>query len=816
MRLREELSSLRTFLINRYTLPLVIVSVMVMVYLTLLEYQFYVNIQQGLMSEARIAVFLGVFFSAVLGLGMALRLVFRQEWAKRLSLANLMLILPLSLLLLVGLLNLGYSSGLPAHWWTIAILCGIFLALKYSFFNPIQVVLLQPFVQRMQVDAFVMLQGLVNPLGILLAVGAMYLAPQYLPHWQESQQWALLLLALTGGWLLLVVVSRRQYREILKHAVQARLLEGNEEVLASQDVMQIIEDKIRSSHSEEVIYAVELLNRVHPERLGEFVPQLFAHPTDEIKRYLLDKIQENGIVEALPFIIELINTPQGDEVKEKAIRVACALDPQVVHQFADLLHETQPGIRNAVLQSLVLFGSPELSGKALSQIGVLSTSALEAEQLLFINLVGSLELSHYYPQLLQYLASDKPHLAKAAIHAAGKTQDLYFAPKLISLVGNNHLYVEASVALRKFGKAVLPILRETFGHYWKTRDSFLLRLCQLTSQIPGKQTYELLCWLLKSPWVELQREAFWALRAAGFSANSKENINLVNERLEVVFRHIFWLYNALELVRLNPQFYLLYQSLQQELDAEQRKCQTLLGYLYTDEIETLRGIQQAMSAKAKEERLEGLERLGVKLRASTSEKLFIILGNQSNPFKIRNLQHYYANYLLDEYTVVLTILQGGEAESRFTRWTQATALYCLGGVFYPSMLQAFYPYLRSNDRLLAGAAFHTIEQYCQDRLLTTEEIFEDQLDLDQITELMKKKELFTNSLLEIEKVIILKSTSLFADTPEHVLIDIAKIVKEVRVEAGEVIFRKGDIGNCMYIIYEGKSISTLATTASIR
>ncbi|MBA3647609.1 MAG: Crp/Fnr family transcriptional regulator [Chitinophagales bacterium] len=61
----------------------------------------------------------------------------------------------------------------------------------------------------------------------------------------------------------------------------------------------------------------------------------------------------------------------------------------------------------------------------------------------------------------------------------------------------------------------------------------------------------------------------------------------------------------------------------------------------------------------------------------------------------------------------------------------------------------------------------------------------------------------TPKLLLIEKVIVLKSLSIFADTPETILAEIAHLVEEVEVLSGFIIFKEGDIGNCMYIIFRG-------------
>ena len=59
-------------------------------------------------------------------------------------------------------------------------------------------------------------------------------------------------------------------------------------------------------------------------------------------------------------------------------------------------------------------------------------------------------------------------------------------------------------------------------------------------------------------------------------------------------------------------------------------------------------------------------------------------------------------------------------------------------------------------------------------------------------------------LLTIEKVIILKSVDIFAETPDDVLAEIAMLLEEVEIPAGETIFKKGDIGDSMYILVSGE------------
>ena len=59
-------------------------------------------------------------------------------------------------------------------------------------------------------------------------------------------------------------------------------------------------------------------------------------------------------------------------------------------------------------------------------------------------------------------------------------------------------------------------------------------------------------------------------------------------------------------------------------------------------------------------------------------------------------------------------------------------------------------------------------------------------------------------LSTIEKVLILKHVDVFQQTPDDVLADIAALLEEIDFAAGETIFRKGDLGDSLYIIIAGK------------
>jgi CRP/FNR family transcriptional regulator, cyclic AMP receptor protein len=62
----------------------------------------------------------------------------------------------------------------------------------------------------------------------------------------------------------------------------------------------------------------------------------------------------------------------------------------------------------------------------------------------------------------------------------------------------------------------------------------------------------------------------------------------------------------------------------------------------------------------------------------------------------------------------------------------------------------------------------------------------------------------SQGLLLIEKVLLLKSLSIFSETPETILAELAPLMQQEDVEQGTLIFQEGETGDCMYIIFNGE------------
>jgi CRP-like cAMP-binding protein len=59
-------------------------------------------------------------------------------------------------------------------------------------------------------------------------------------------------------------------------------------------------------------------------------------------------------------------------------------------------------------------------------------------------------------------------------------------------------------------------------------------------------------------------------------------------------------------------------------------------------------------------------------------------------------------------------------------------------------------------------------------------------------------------LTDAKRMSFLRSVSIFRDTPPDVLSDLASLLSEVKFAADQMIFKKGDYGDSMFIIVDGK------------
>jgi len=307
----------------------------------------------------------------------------------------------------------------------------------------------------------------------------------------------------------------------------------------------------------------------------------------------------------------------------------------------------------------------------------------------------------------------------------------------------------------------------------------------------------LLIYLLDYPVFKIQYSAIMALKKSGFKAGDQYE-EIIKKKFDQQFELSGWYYNAIYLLeKSGKDNKLLYRALHIELDIIKENLLYILSFLY--DTRTVFKAREGLLTNYSEKKANAMEIIDNLISKKQSTKLSLIFEDSTIEDKIKQFRDYHFKYPDEVFVVIETILT--QREKLFNRWTQVTAIISLLNIFTFELTPLIIPFIDNKSKLLSETAKDTIRKISQQKAFS-KELLLNNIGNEKLESIMDKTS--GNNLLDIEKVIILKGTSLFSETPENILVDIAGIVKEERFEEGQQIMLKGEMGFCMYIICEGE------------
>jgi hypothetical protein len=146
-------------------------------------------------------------------------------------------------------------------------------------------------------------------------------------------------------------------------------------------------------------------------------------------------------------------------------------------------------------------------------------------------------------------------------------------------------------------------------------------------------------------------------------------------------------------------------------------------------------------------------------------------------------------------------------------WLRTSALFAAPDIGGAALADAVYQVLKLEEGMVRETALWSLSRispqlynfYVQMRRSETGELPMETVGVIKDTEghMRKLKSGGTSMLLTIEKVLILKQVSIFATTSEEFLADLASLMEEIRIEAGEDVITEGTEPSYLYVVLEG-------------
>jgi hypothetical protein len=412
------------------------------------------------------------------------------------------------------------------------------------------------------------------------------------------------------------------------------------------------------------------------------------------------------------------------------------------------------------------------------------------------------------------LAGNDPDVAQAALAAIGTVGHAELAHHLLPALSDKRRWQTAADSLVALGPAVVPLLREALGTGSDLGNVLTQRFATVLERLDAPASRAVLVELAQQPQLFSRAIALRALRR--FPAESAER-----PLFEHLLREEFSLAAQLLQGLVADPRPALQTTVEYELLLLHQRIFGLLAQLYDPDL--VATAQRNVAHAARERQANALEILDNLIPRPLYQGLQALLDDAPVAEKARlfagltaprpGLRAQAAVPIgpaaaagsavagplfavappVQAQALPALLLRRGAAA--FTSWTLSVALRHWEPT-EPDAADILRPYLHSTNALLAESA----------QLAAAALAAQTGQALPSFSPppAMRHSPVAEARISALERVVVLKNTALFAQTPENVLSSIVPIMKEVTFREGEEIFAKGDIGTSLFILHDGQ------------
>ncbi len=580
-----------------------------------------------------------------------------------------------------------------------------------------------------------------------------------------------------GVWHLASKRLDKEYQHALSEALVSRRLEGGT-MIYDESTVDILKNHLTSPHPGEVIYALDLLDKVADEDASDFYKQLLEHASPEVRQHVLERIRLERPQSLSRKVKGLANQEGKHSVRSQAIRAFCALEESdAVETVAPYLDHTQEAVRRGAMAGLLRFGGIEGVLAAGQYLLRLEGSTRVRDRVFTAEVLHDVGITSFYRPLLRLLKDDRHDVRLAALNAASRVRN----PRLWSLMVENLSEAQfspyAATAFVLAGEVALEPMREVLESDRQPR-AIKMRAAAICGRIGGPLAISLLVSRMGDVDRGVRRAVLAALHHCGFSA---QGVDVVDVRLLLrqEVSDLAWSLSVTIDLEGNESCGLLTRALTYEMTLTRRRCFFFLSFLYDSR--TVLRAEENLVHSSSVQRAFALEALDELISRDLRRLLFPVFEwsrpadcsvalSEMFPQTRRGREHRLREIL--------------EETSRWVSpWARASAIYALSelGLGNDSAVQSA---LESRDPVVRETALLAAKRSGTGNR-------EDEKGEGPM-------------LLTIERVLVLKSVTIFDDVPEEVLAALSGEMDEVEVGEGEVVYEKGGSGRTMYIVVSGE------------
>lgn len=501
----------------------------------LFHYGFLLEVEEEFTNLEEVAIFFASLFSAAKFLNLLIKIFLAGRLLQYLGLKYILLLLPVTMLLVIGtgvaLVHLGQFDKKVFIWiFTIVILLDEIL--RSSLYTPSYLILFQPLSKSKRLEGHTLSKGIMEPIGIGLA-GVIILIMFQIDKF-NLELLAIISLFVLILWIFAGTRVFSAYIKILQEALKTKILSRGSFNLSKDELQVLKEEKLCSNDPREKYYALQLLgSQLSNEEIKSHILDLLSLKNDYIIQSTLKLCNEYEITGIEAHILPHIHSSSEAVAKTASYEFARQSKETALPAFKKIFNDAPPYLKNAIVGASIRYGG--LAGAI--EFGRYLLEHLESnsadEKVTGAAIIGAIGIKEYYSPLINLFDDSRIEVKEAAVYAAGQVGNPNLIPFIIKAGKEKSLVKACKESLSNFGPRATKEIKAYLGRESIKHDLNGLKLLETHK---ANATTLFYIEMLNHPNFNIRDEvikilfkrAFWAKKDKGQQIKSAQSKLLTN------------------------------------------------------------------------------------------------------------------------------------------------------------------------------------------------------------------------------------------------------------------------------------------------
>jgi ATP:ADP antiporter, AAA family len=607
-------------------------------------------------------------------------------------------------------------------------------------------------------------EGSFRMLGLLLA--GLVLWGLFLLHLNNSLFMNLTILLLTLIWIPVGFLLVKQYQNALRETI--RRLKAVKRTIG-QELLNTDEKThslINNTNPVKSINTLSLVEKLEPLTHEKHLVSLLGTDSHDLRKYLLERIEENALLSALP------------ELKELQISGS---------------HKPSGSHLSKLVNRFEIKYSVGLTGESIAD---LVNSKNLADRILAAELIGNSGKSEWGDHLLYLQRDIEPYVKLASVKAMARLAHPAHSYILIGYLNTPVFYPYAFESLVRIGDPAIPYMEQAF--LLPDADNTLLsRIVRIYGKIGSPAAIDHLLGKIENQNRTVVRQTLLALREAKFQA-TPANINRILNDIVRLINMMSWNFAAYTSINKLSRFSLLQEALESEIADNYNTLYHLLSLAYNPT--SIGNIKNLLMEGSDTDISFAVELLDQIVNEEIKQVFFPVVENISLKDRFKQLQYFFQAIRETPEELIQDIIN--RDFNMISLYVKACAIYSLPILKRKEASQELIASIFHPNQLIRETAATVLEQI---EPMMLESVYS-RLDPTWVNEIKSSLSHAGNGIpyLLLHRIRFIKDCPVMKGISEDILLEIAKTLEtNTLTRDEEFLIKRDDVHYAFMIIIEG-------------